>query len=123
MGFRTPGTGDRLRASIGEGLREQELLRHHTTFRIGGPADWFLAARTHDQLVTALSIANELSLPTFLLGGGSNLLVSDEGFRGLVVKNAIEDAEFDGTTARVGCGADYLTFIQQCSERALAGLA
>jgi len=123
MGFRTPGTGDRLRAAIGEGLREQELLRHHTTFRIGGPADWFLAARTHDQLVTALSIANELSLPTFLLGGGSNLLVSDEGFRGLVVKNAIEDAEFDGTTARVGCGADYLTFIQQCSERALAGLA
>src|SRR6185436_21129686 len=46
MGFRTPGIGDRLRTAIGEGLREQEPLAHHTTFRIGGPADWFLAART-----------------------------------------------------------------------------
>jgi UDP-N-acetylmuramate dehydrogenase len=123
MGFRTPGIGDRLRAGLGEGLREQEPLRHHTTFRIGGPADWFLAARTQDQLVRALRTATELSLPSFLLGGGSNLLVSDEGFRGLVVKNAVDDVEFDGTTARVGCGADYLTFIQMCSERGLAGLA
>src|SRR5262252_3381792 len=123
MGFRTPGIGDRLRAAIGEGLREQEPLRHHTTFRIGGPADWFLAARTEDQLVRALAAATELSLPCFLLGGGSNLLVSDDGFRGLVVKNAIDDVEFEGTTVRVGCGADYLTFIQGCAERSLAGLA
>jgi UDP-N-acetylmuramate dehydrogenase len=123
MGFRTPGIGDRLRSAIGEGLREQEPLRHHTTFRVGGPADWFLAAKTQDQLVRALGLATELSLPSFLLGGGSNLLVSDEGFRGLVVKNAIDDVEFDGTTARVGCGADYLTFIRMCCERGLAGLA
>jgi UDP-N-acetylmuramate dehydrogenase len=123
MGFRTPGIGDRLRSAIGEGLREQEPLRHHTTFRVGGPADWFLAAKTHDQLVRALGLAHELSLPSFLLGGGSNLLVSDEGFRGLVVKNAIDDVEFDGTTARVGCGADYLTFIRMCCERGLAGFA
>src|SRR3989442_12186472 len=98
MGFRTPGTGDRLRATIGEGLREQELLRHHTTFRIGGPADWFLAARTHDQLVTGLTIANALSLPTFLLGGGGNLLVSAEGFRGRLVNDPSEDPEFDAST-------------------------
>ena len=123
MGFRTPGIGDRLRTAIGEGLREQEPLRHHTTFRIGGPADWFLAARTQDQLVRALRAATELSVPSFLLGGGSNLLVSDEGFRGLVVKNAIDEVEFEGTTARVGCGADYLTFIQLCRDRGLAGLA
>jgi UDP-N-acetylmuramate dehydrogenase len=123
MGFRTPGIGDRLRTAIGEGLREQELLSHHTTFRIGGPADWFLAARTQDQLVNALRVATELTLPCFLLGGGSNLLVSDDGFRGLVVKNAIDDVEFEGTTARVGCGADYLTFIQRCRDRGLAGLA
>jgi len=123
MGFRTPGIGDRLRTAIGEGLREQEPLRHHTTLRIGGPADWFLAARTQDQLARALRAATELSLPSFLLGGGSNLLVSDEGFRGLVVKNAVDDVEFEGTTARVGCGADYLTFIQHCRDRGLAGLA
>jgi len=81
MGFRTPGIGDQLRSAIGEGLRERELLRHHTTFRIGGPADWFVAARTPDQLAAALKAAHALELPCFLLGGGSNLLVSDEGFR------------------------------------------
>lgn len=123
MGIRTPGIGERLRAALGEGLREQEPLKHHTTFRIGGPADWFLAARTPDQLATALRTASELDVPTFLLGGGSNLLVSDEGFRGLVVRNAIEDVAFDGTTAQVGCGADYLGFIQRCRDESLAGLA
>ncbi len=123
MGFRTLGVTDRLRAALGEGLREQELLKHHTTFRVGGPADWFVAATTQDQLVTAMRTAHELQLPCFLLGGGSNLLVSDEGFRGLVVKNAIADIAFDGTHARVGCGADYLTFIQRTSEQSLAGLA
>ncbi len=123
MGFRTPGIGDRLRAAIGGGLRAQEPLRHHTTFRVGGPADWFVAARSEDQLVAALRAAHDLELPCFLLGGGSNLLVSDEGFRGLVVKNAIEDIEFDGTTAQVGCGADYLGFIERCRDESLAGLA
>jgi UDP-N-acetylmuramate dehydrogenase len=123
MGIRTPGIGERLRAALGEALREQEPLKHHTTFRIGGPADWFLAARTHDQLVTALRVAHELEVPCFLLGGGSNLLVSDEGFRGLVVHNAIDDIAFDGTIAQVGCGADYLTFIQRCCEESLAGFA
>jgi UDP-N-acetylmuramate dehydrogenase len=123
MGIRTPGTGERLRAALGEDLREQEPLKHHTTFRVGGPADWFLAARTPDQLVTALRVAAELGVPSFLLGGGSNLLVSDEGFRGLVVRNAIEDISFDGTTAHVGCGADYLGFIERCREESLAGLA
>ena len=123
MGFRTPGIGDRLRTAIGEGLREQEPLRHHTTLRIGGPADWFLAARTQDQLARALRAATELSLPSFLLGGGSNLLVSDEGFRGVVVKNACESAQFDGAAVLVDAGADYLPFIRDCQGRGLAGLA
>ena len=123
MGFRTLGIGDHLRTAIGEGLREHELLRHHTTFRVGGPADWFVAARTQAQLVAALTAAQTLELPSFLLGGGSNLLVSDEGFRGLVVKNAIDDIAYDGTHAQVGCGADYLTFIERCRKQALAGLA
>ncbi len=123
MGLRTPGIGERLRTAIGDGLREQEPLKHHTSFRIGGPADWFVAARTNEQLVAALKVAHELGLPCFLLGGGSNLLVSDEGFRGLVVHNAIDDITFDGAYARVGCGADYLTFIQRTAERSLAGFA
>ena len=120
---RTTTIESRLRDAIGEGLRIQEPLRHHTTFKIGGPADYFVAARTTDELVRALRGAHELAVPVFLLGGGSNLLVSDEGFRGLVVRNAIEDMEFDGTAVQVGCGRDFLQLIEACRDRSIAGLA
>ena len=113
----------RLREAVGDALLTDEPLRHHTTFRIGGPADWFVAARTPGTLVAALAAAHALELPVFLLGGGSNLLVSDEGFRGLVVRNACESVEFDGTAVLVEGGADYLEFIRQCQARGLAGLA
>jgi UDP-N-acetylmuramate dehydrogenase len=117
-----PSIEDRLRKALGESLLTREPLRHHTTFRIGGPADFYFAARTPDQLVTALRITRDLEIPVFLLGGGSNLLVSDEGFRGLVLRNACEQVEFDGTAAHVGCGADFLDFIYQCRDEGLAGL-
>jgi UDP-N-acetylmuramate dehydrogenase len=120
--IRTSSTEERLRQALGTGLLLQEPLRHHTTFRIGGPADYYFAARTPDQLVTALRVAHEAALPVFLLGGGSNLLVSDEGFRGLVLRNAIEGVEFDGDAAQVGCGADFLQLIYELRDRALAGL-
>jgi UDP-N-acetylmuramate dehydrogenase len=113
---------ERLRRALGDALLTQEPLRHHTTFRIGGPADFYFAARTSDQMVTALKTAHELELPVLLLGGGSNLLVSDEGFRGIVVRNAIDAIEFDGTAAHVGCGADFLDLIYQCRDRELSGL-
>ncbi len=123
MTDRTLTHEQRLRSALGAGLLTREPLRHHTTFRIGGPADHFFAARTPDQLVIALRTAHELGLPVFLLGGGSNLLVSDDGFRGLVVKNAIELLEFDDAVVHVGCGHDYLELIRRCRERGLAGLA
>lgn len=123
MPTRTPSVEQRLRRTLGDALLTQEPLKHHTTFRIGGPADYFVTARTPDGLVAALRAAHECGLPLFLLGGGSNLLVSDEGFRGMVVKNACERVEFDGTAVYVECGADYLTFIQQCCAQELAGLA
>jgi len=113
---------DRLRRLLGRDLLTQEPLRHHTTLRIGGPADFFFAARTQDALVAALQAAHELELPHFLLGGGSNALVSDDGFRGLVIHNAIEGIEFDGTAAQVGCGTDFLEFIYACRDHELSGL-
>ena len=119
---RTLSVEDRLRKALGDRLLTNEPLRHHTTFRIGGPADFFFAARTSDEIVAALRAASELALPVFLLGGGSNLLVSDAGFRGLVVRNAIDAIEFDGAAAHVGGGADFLDLIYQCRDRELAGL-
>ena len=122
MVYRTTTLEERLRKALGDGLLTSEPLRHHTTLRIGGPADFYFAARTPDQLVAALRIAREIDLPIFLLGGGSNLLVSDDGFRGLVLRNACEAIEFDGTVAQVECGADFLDLIYQCRDRNLSGL-
>jgi UDP-N-acetylmuramate dehydrogenase len=122
MVYRTLSVDERLRKALGGELLTDEPLRHHTTFRIGGPADYYFAARTPDQLVTALKACHEIGLPVFLLGGGSNLLVSDEGLRGMVLHNAIETIEFDGTAAHAGCGADLLDLIYQCRDRELAGL-
>ena len=116
-------THARLRAALGDALLTGEPLRHHTSFRIGGPAEYFVAARTPDQLVAALRAAHALAMPAHLIGGGSNLLVSDAGLPGLVVRNACEQVEFDGSAVRVGAGADYLEFIQRCRDHALAGLA
>ncbi|MBP8137233.1 MAG: UDP-N-acetylmuramate dehydrogenase [Candidatus Eisenbacteria bacterium] len=112
-----------LRRELGDALLTDEPLRHHTTFRIGGPADYFVTARTTDVLVQALRLAHQLGMPVFLLGGGSNLLVSDDGLRGMVIRNACERVEFDGTAAFVEGGADYLEFIGKCRDHALAGLA
>ena len=122
MTFRTPSLEERLRKVCGNALLTNEPLRQHTTFRIGGPADWFVSARSPDELVAALQVAHETRLPVFLLGGGSNLLVSDEGFRGIVIQNAIETLEFDGAAVQVGCGVDFLHLIRTCRERSLAGL-
>ena len=122
MPARTASVEDRLRKVLGDGLLTQEPLRLHTTFRIGGPADFFFAARTPDAVVQALRAAHAIGLPVFLLGGGSNLLVSDDGFRGLVVHNACDAIEFDGTAAHVEGGADFTDFILRCRDRGIAGL-
>jgi UDP-N-acetylmuramate dehydrogenase len=113
---------DKLRKTLGAALLTDEPLRHHTTFRIGGPADFFVVAKTADQLVTALRVGHEAGLPVFLLGGGSNLLVSDEGFRGLVIRNGADGIQFDGTAVHVECGADFLETIYRCRDEDLAGL-
>ncbi|MFN8535116.1 MAG: FAD-binding protein [Dehalococcoidia bacterium] len=67
-------------------VRAGEPLAKHTTFRIGGPADAYVQARTLDQFTAAVRAAWGLNLPTLVIGGGSNLLIRDGGFRGLVIE-------------------------------------
>ncbi|HEU5114474.1 MAG TPA: UDP-N-acetylmuramate dehydrogenase [Candidatus Paceibacterota bacterium] len=67
-------------------IKENVPLKGHTTFKIGGPARYFVALKNETELSEALGFAREKSLPVFILGGGSNLVVSDAGFAGLVIK-------------------------------------
>ncbi len=65
------------------------LLKDYTSFKIGGPAKYFFKVKTREDLIKKIQMAKELNLPFFILGGGSNLLVSDNGYEGIVIK--IED--------------------------------
>ncbi len=67
-------------------LKKNVILKDYANYKIGGPADYFIEAKNIEELKGALNEANRLNLPIFVLGGGTNILVSDEGFRGLIIK-------------------------------------
>ncbi len=73
-------------------ILQNVLLKDYTTFKIGGPAKYFFIARSSQDLIKAVEFAKDKQLPYFILGGGSNLLVSDEGFEGPVIK--LQNSEF-----------------------------
>lgn len=76
------------------GVQENIPLKNYTTFKIGGPAQYFFKAKTKKDLIKAVSTAKKFKLPFFILAGGSNLLVSDKGFKGLIIKLQVSDYNF-----------------------------
>ena len=78
--------GEILQKKLGPSLKFNELLAPYVTFKIGGPAQYFYIPKNNQEFVQALQLADELKLKTFILGGGSNLLISDSGFAGFVIK-------------------------------------
>jgi len=110
-----------------QGLIQQNVpLAPLTTLRIGGPARFFAEAREEDELLAAFSFAEQRGLPLFILGGGSNALVADEGFPGLVVHVALKGVTWRDEGDRVVCvaraGEDWDEFVSRCVERDLAGV-
>lgn len=108
-------------------LLKHEPLGKYTTFKIGGPADYFYHAKTVDGLVSAIVLGRKLSLPVFTLGGGTNILIGDRGFRGLVVKNSTRGIFLRGVkNERVFVEADsgvvMNQFVRYTVEEGLAGL-
>jgi UDP-N-acetylmuramate dehydrogenase len=74
------------RALGGERVQRSVPLAAMTTFRVGGPADWFVETRSSDELLAVLMVARSAGAPVTILGGGSNVLVADAGIRGLVIR-------------------------------------
>ena len=114
-------------------IQEQVPLAPYTTFRIGGPARYFCEVTSQDELLEAVTFARERSLPLFVLGGGSNLLVSDSGFDGLVLHIKIAGAIIiDGyrddmprktsVTYKVPAGMDWDAFVLHVSEAGVTGI-
>jgi UDP-N-acetylmuramate dehydrogenase len=104
-------------------LRVNESLGQYTTFRIGGPADFFYESASADDLANAVTSARELGIQYFVLGLGANILIGDKGFRGLVIRNAGSRVEFaDDGRVRVESGAVMAKLIPQAVERNWSGL-
>ena len=116
---------DRLARELGAGRIERGVaLAPLTTFRIGGPADWFYRARTADELAGAVRLARALEIPYFLLGRGANILVGDKGVRGLVIRSEVGGVDFlDDVRVRAGSGVEtFPDLIDATVARGLGGL-
>ena len=100
-----------------------EPMKKHTTFRIGGPADVFVMPRTIEEVSKALEICRQEQLPYFILGNGSNLLVSDQGYRGVIIQldRNMEEITVDGTEIRAAAGALLSSIAVEARRASLAG--
>ena len=107
-----------------------EMMSKHTTFKLGGPAKYFIIPKSIDKIIKVIQLCNEYSIEYFILGNGSNLLVSDKGFNGLVIN--IHENNFsnfkvekeDGKNYKVTVGGGMLmrTLAQKLCILSLSGL-
>jgi UDP-N-acetylmuramate dehydrogenase len=107
-------------------VTEQVLLADYTTLRVGGPAGQFVAAGSEDQLVSTVRDADQASEPVLVLGGGSNLVVADEGFPGTVVRVATSGLRLaragDLVELTAEAGEDWDLLVQRCIAEGLSGV-
>jgi len=104
------------------GVQKNILLKNYTNYKIGGFGKYFFVAKNKESLVLALEFAKKNKLPVFIFGGGSNLLVSDKGFKGLVIKIDILGIEFCGKNVIVGAGVNLAQLANLLAEKGLSGL-
>lgn len=103
------------------GARDQPL-KEHTSLRIGGPADYYVRVRSEEDLLGAIAVARQHELPVFLLGGGTNLLVSDRGIRGVVLHNAYSETSVDGTIVTAAGGTPLASVAAVAARAGITGL-
>lgn len=102
-------------------IQKGVVLAPYTTYKIGGKADYFFIASTKKQLIEAIKKAREKSIPYFIIGAGANILVSDKGYRGLVIKNETNDIRFDNNIVIAESGAMISDLIKLSMSKNLSG--
>ncbi len=107
-----------------ENIRFQESMAGHTTFRIGGPADCFLQLENEEQLIKVKKYLNLVEEPYFVLGNGSNLLVSDSGYRGVILQigQKMSRIRVEGDRIVAQAGAPLAQVSKTACEHGLSGL-
>lgn len=106
-----------------ERVLQDESMKKHTTFRVGGPADYFTVPVTKEEVKAVVDICKEMQIPYYILGNGSNLLVSDEGYRGVIIQlyKEMSGIEVDGTVIRAQAGASLAKIANAALEAELTG--
>lgn len=107
-------------------LKEAEPMKNHTTFRIGGPARFYAIPSTEEELIAVIQLCDQHGVPFFILGNGSNLLVSDEGFDGVMIeiKEQFSYCKFEEgelTTVTAGAGILLSKLAKEIAGRSLTG--
>lgn len=114
----------KLKKILGEDLREHEVLRDYTNLRVGGVADYFYKALNVNDLIKAILAAQKLNVPYFILGEGTNVVISDYGFGGLVICNKTSNVAFlrDKAEAIVDSGVMLMSLITKCVTEDFGGI-
>ena len=116
---------DVLLAKFGDKVKENVSLAPYTSARIGGPADYLITANSSDELAEIMTIIWREQLPYFILGGGSNVLVSDKGVRGITVLNRAKAVRFEnGSQPKVWVesGVVFSNLANRCASKGFSGL-
>lgn len=103
-------------------LQKAVILAPYSTFQIGGPADYFFRATNKDELKNAYIWGKNQKLPIFIVGGGSNVIFSDKGFRGLVIRNEANHIHLQNTVIEAESGALWSQLIQLAIQNNLSGI-
>lgn len=116
---------DELRRIAGaDNITTDEPMDRHTSFRIGGPADYFAVPQTREQIAEILSFCEREEIPYFLIGNGSNLLVGDEGYRGLIIQlwRNFSRVDLNGNVITAQAGAMLSAVARTAALEGLAGM-
>ena len=104
-----------------ENILQDEQMSMHTSFKVGGKADIFVKAYSLEEIKSVLNISKENNIPIFVLGNGTNLLVKDEGFRGIVLQVKLEDIVINENEVVVGSGVKNAVLSKKLKDNSLSG--
>lgn len=106
-----------------EQILEEEPMKKHTTFRIGGPAEYLILPQTTEEIADVIKLCRQEEIPWYIVGNGSNLLVADEGVRGVVIQllRNFNQIQVEGCQIRIQAGAQNAAVAKRALDASLTG--
>jgi len=103
-------------------IKKNELLKNYSIFKIGGPADYFVSVKDKEEFLEAVNFARDKKIPYFIIGGASNILFGDEGYRGLIIQSQFSGISYKDSVITVGSGVLLSQLLNFCIQNDLSGL-